>query len=203
MSSASVKRRRSKYAELKEQFVPYHRSMLESPAFQVLSLSGQRVLARIGLEWLRHAGLENGYLQVTYSNFIAYNIDEQSIRPALAECEALGFLRTTKKGRAGNGTFRQGTLYRLTYLYTQTPHEPPSHDWKRIATIDDAKAIAKTAREEYARKRPKRKRRSDEAAAARQDRKPRKRKAADGSSPTLFDVMEVRPLARTKLRVVK
>jgi hypothetical protein len=58
--------RRNKIAS---QFAWLSREALESPAYRALSLSGHRVLARIQLEQLYHAGKDNGQLPVTFQNF--------------------------------------------------------------------------------------------------------------------------------------
>jgi hypothetical protein len=177
--------------------------MLGSPAYRVLSLSGHRVLARIGLEDLRHAGLENGRLQVTYRDFRSFNIDAQSIHPALELCIALGFLRITKPGRAGNGDFRTGSLYRLTYLPTHTPKSDPTDEWTHMATFKEAEAVAKAVREKYARKRKPLKEPEGKAAKPDGGKAQRRRRASADPSPTLFDALEAPPAPRVKLRVVK
>jgi hypothetical protein len=74
------------------------REALESPAYRALSLSGHRVLARIQLEHLAHAGKENGKLPVTFLNFEEYGIHRSAIAPAIREAEALGFIRITLRG---------------------------------------------------------------------------------------------------------
>jgi hypothetical protein len=106
--------RRNKIAE---QFSARTITMVESPAFRVLGLSGHRVLARLEIELAHHGGQDNGRLPVTYEDFRAYGIDRDAIAPALRECGALGFAEVTKRGRAGNAEFRTPSLYRLTYIY--------------------------------------------------------------------------------------
>jgi hypothetical protein len=118
MSSASSKRRGRKNSWLQEQWVAYRKSMLESPAFLALSLSGHRVLARVGLEHLRHKGVENGWLPVTYQDFALSNVDKGSISAALAECIALGFLQITKK--------RPGRQRRLPHVQPLSPDISPN-----------------------------------------------------------------------------
>ena len=78
--------------------------MLESPAYRVLSLSAHRVLSRIEIEHAHHGGKqeENGKLPVTYADFESYGVHHASIRPAISELEALGFIEITRRGRAGD-----------------------------------------------------------------------------------------------------
>ena len=118
-------------------------TMLESPAFRVLTLSGHRVLARIEIELKRHGGDDNGKLPVTYEQFEEYGMDRHSIAPAIRECEALGFLEA-ERGQAGNREYREPSTYRLTYQ--PVGRARPTHDWQRIQTLEDAEAMARAAR---------------------------------------------------------
>ena len=80
------------------QFAPRTIDMLESPAFQVLSLAGHRVLARIEIELAHHGGNDNGRLPVTFDHFAEYGMDRHAIAPALREVCALGFIEITEQG---------------------------------------------------------------------------------------------------------
>src|SRR5215471_4459427 len=84
------------------QFAARTIEMMESPAFRVLSLSAHRLLARIEIEHAHHGGNDNGSLPVTYEDFVEYGVERHAIAPALRECEALGFIEITERGRAGN-----------------------------------------------------------------------------------------------------
>jgi hypothetical protein len=136
--------RTNRHTRIAGQFAPRLIDMLRSPAFQVLSLSGHRVLARIEIELADHGGRDNGQLPVTFKDFEEYGIERHAIGPALAECQALGFIEITRRGRAGNGEWRVPNLFRLTYRHTKS--EPPTEEWQRIASITEAKAIAGEAR---------------------------------------------------------
>ena len=117
--------------------------MLESPAYRVLSLSAHRVLARIEIELKRHGGKDNGKLPITYEQFVEYGIHRHAIAPAIRECEMLGFLEA-ERGKAGNREYRAPSTYRLTYQ--PVGRARPTHDWQRIQTLKDAKAMARAAR---------------------------------------------------------
>jgi hypothetical protein len=112
-SSIAGRRRRNSIASA---FASHRIEMLDSPAWRVLSLSGHRVLSRVAIELARHGGHIGDGLPVTYADFQGYGIERHAIAPAIREVEALGFLRITQKGRAGNAEFRRATLYRPTYL---------------------------------------------------------------------------------------
>ena len=118
--------------------------MLESPAFRVLSPSGHRILARLEIELGNHGGQDNGRLPVTFDDFFDYGIHRHSVAPAIRECEALGFIEITQRGRAGNADFRCPNLFRITYVAAAGP--PPTHEWREIETMEDAKMLARNAR---------------------------------------------------------
>lgn len=127
------------------QFVPRLIEMIESPAYRVLSLSAHRVLDRIEIEHGHHAGRDNGKLPVTYNDFVDYGMDRHSIAPALREVEVLGFVEVTEHGRAGNAEHRSPNKFRLTYRPTDDRVE--TDEWRRIKTIEEAKAIAQASRQ--------------------------------------------------------
>jgi hypothetical protein len=125
------------------QFIARPRAMMESPAFRVLTLTAHRVLARIEVEHCAHGGADNGALPVTYDDFQRYGIARECICPAIAMCEALGFVEVVERGRAGNAEFRAPNVFRLTYL--PTPFMNPTNEWAKIEDLKAAKAIARAA----------------------------------------------------------
>jgi hypothetical protein len=119
--------------------------MLESPAWRVLSQSARRVLDRIEIELARHAGTDNGALVVTYIDFEQYGISRHCIWPAIQEVAALGFVEVTEVGRGGAAAeFRRPNKFRLTWL--PTDNAPPTDEWRRIQTLEQAQEIARRAR---------------------------------------------------------
>jgi hypothetical protein len=124
--------------------------MLRSAAWSVLSLSARRVLDRIEIERADHGGNDNGRLPVTYDDFERYGIHRHSIAAALREIEALGFAEITERGRAGNAEFRSSHKFRLTYF--RVGRAPPTNEWQRIKTVEDAQALARAARREVPQK---------------------------------------------------
>jgi hypothetical protein len=126
------------------QFIPRLLAMIESPAYRALSLSAHRCLARIEAEHLHHGGKENGQLPVTFDHFEEYGIHRHAIAPAMRELEALGFIEITEHGIAGTAEHRAPNKFRLTYI--NAGRAMPTHEWRRIKTIEEALAIAKTAR---------------------------------------------------------
>lgn len=120
--------------------------MLESPAWRVLSLSARRVFDRIQIEHAHHGGRENGRLPVTFKDFAEFGVERHRIRPAITELDALGFIRITQHGRAGNADFRIPNKFRLTHLLANDGVEPATNEWRRIKTLEEAENIAKLAR---------------------------------------------------------
>lgn len=128
------------------QFAARHIAMLESPAYRVLSLAAHRVLSRIEVELGHHGGQDNGKLPVTYDDFVGYGVHRQSVRPAINELIALGFVEITQAGRAGNADFREPNLFRLTYRHSKGTPGDGTHEWKLAKTDNEAEQLAKTAR---------------------------------------------------------
>jgi hypothetical protein len=84
---------------------------------------------------------------VTYEDFIEYGVHRHSIAPAIREAVALGFIEVTKRGRGGNAESRVPSLYRLTFAHDRNSRQsPPTHEWRRIRTFDEAAMAAQCAR---------------------------------------------------------
>jgi hypothetical protein len=70
-----------------------------------------------------------------------------SVAPAIREAEALGFIRITERGRGGNSEYGTPNLFFLTYAQTpDSGKHPPTHDWRRFKTLDEAEEAAQSAR---------------------------------------------------------
>jgi hypothetical protein len=126
------------------QFAPRLIEMLESPAYRTLSLSGRRVLDRIEIELAQHAGKDNGKLPVTFRDFHHYGMHWDAIATGIHEAVVLGFVRVTRPGRACNAAFRIPRLFRLTYRHSE--REEPTHEWRRITTMQQAKKLVRATR---------------------------------------------------------
>jgi hypothetical protein len=88
---------------------------------------------------------------VSYDDFEAYGIHRHSIAPAIRETVALGFLRITRKGVAGNADHRQIAHYQLTFVRS-ADGEVETHDYRKFKTIKQAEEAAKLARKPVIRK---------------------------------------------------
>jgi hypothetical protein len=139
-----VKRRNS----INGQFAARRIEMLESPAYRVLSRSGHMVISRIEIELASHGGNDNGRLPVTTDNFVQYGMHRTSVAPAIREAEALGFIRITERGHGGNAEYRSPNRFYLTYAHTRdSKRHPPTDEWRRIKTLQEANQIARFARD--------------------------------------------------------
>jgi hypothetical protein len=97
-------------------FVGHTRALLESEAWRGRSIHLVRVLDRLELEHLAHAGKENGYLQVTYDDFVKYGISRRLIRPAIEEGIIRGLILITHQGGYSGDGRQDASMYQLTYL---------------------------------------------------------------------------------------
>jgi hypothetical protein len=100
-----------------------------------------RVLDRLEIELARHGGMDNGRLPVTYDDFQRYGTDRHAIAPAIGELVALGFIKVTEHGRAGDAEWRKPNQFRITYKHMR--ETSPTHEWKRIETSERAKQMNK------------------------------------------------------------
>jgi hypothetical protein len=129
------------------QWSPRLIEMLESPAYRVLTTAAHRVISRIEIELGHHGGNDNGRLPVTYNDFIDYGVARMCVAPAIREAEALGFIRV-KRGRGGNANNGTPNLFGLTFSYDRGSRaSPPTQDWRKIKTVEDAMRIAQDARQ--------------------------------------------------------
>jgi hypothetical protein len=139
--------------KLKEPFVPHVRSMLESPAWAVLSITARRILDRLELEHMAHAGKENGKLVCTYDDFVKYGAGRKYIAPAILELRSLGFIEVTQWGRQAVGDGRLPSKYRLTYVQTVEPYYQATNNWRRFEHEAAVKVALERARNELEQRR--------------------------------------------------
>jgi hypothetical protein len=134
----------SKRRTINGQFTMRLIEMLRAPAMRVLSLTGRRILDRIEIEHARHGGRDNGKLPVTHADFREFGIDHDAIAPGIREVCALGFVKLTRRGFAGNAEHHCPSLFQLTYRPTDGAE--PTDEWRAIVTTEQAETIAAQAR---------------------------------------------------------
>jgi hypothetical protein len=102
------------------------------------------------LEHLKHGGVDNGRLPVTYSDFGKEGVRRNSVYEALLVAIHLGWIERTGIGSVPwQGDIREPSHYRLTWLPNHDG-APPTNRWARIKTVDDAKAAVKHAKAQLA-----------------------------------------------------
>lgn len=94
------------------------------------------MLLRFETEHCRNAGKENGYLIVTYDQFVEWGIPRRFIKPTIAELVNAKLLVVEHRGR-GHGGRGDPSLYRITYLKSKfvpgvgSPYFlEPTNDWE-------------------------------------------------------------------------
>src|SRR6516162_7461818 len=82
-----------------EPWVWLTREFLESDAWRNRSINCVRLLDRLMIEHMNHAGTENGNLAAPYDQLVAHGLTRSEIRAAIEEAEFLGLLRYQRGGR--------------------------------------------------------------------------------------------------------
>jgi hypothetical protein len=117
--------------------------MLASPAWRALPGNAMKIVMRIALEHLRHGGVENGLLPVTYQNFVQCGVRRNSVHEALLAAEHLGWIDRTSLGNSPwEGDVRAPSTYGLTFL-PRHDGSPPRNRWSSFKTDSEAKVIIK------------------------------------------------------------
>lgn len=124
-------------------WIPHRLELLLSPSWASRPVAVMRVTERLEIEHLRHGGLKNGHLYVSYGQFIAAGVSKRVVRPALDCAQDLGLIEIIKD-EAGGGCIRPPSRYRLTYL--PIGKVAPTDEWKRVAQ-PRADAVAAKFRE--------------------------------------------------------
>jgi hypothetical protein len=117
------------------------KEMLESSAYrELVRHRGAFVVTwRIALEHMCHAGKENGRLKVTYSDFQDWGgISPRQVVDGIAIAEHLGFIKQTKQGLASFEDRRYPNEYALTWQPVKG--ELPTNEWRKVWSLDVAKA---------------------------------------------------------------
>lgn len=127
--------------------------MLESPAWRAMPLASRRVVDRIIIEQIAHAGRKNGELTVTYNDFAAYGIRRSTIIEAIAIAEALGFIDVTLRGRRSYGIAHLPSQYAVTWL-PRCDGTPPMNSWQRVTSDGAKQSVAAFRKPGWRPKRP-------------------------------------------------
>ncbi len=105
-------------------FIPL--SVLESNAWQSLSINARRVIERLVCEHFRHNRLENSNLRVSARQFHHWGVTKDCLTPAIRELEERGLIEVCS-GEA-IGALRPPLLFRLTFYGTL--EKSATNDWR-------------------------------------------------------------------------
>lgn len=144
---------RRKITKIEGQWIGHLREMRQSVVWKLLKHPERLILDRLEEEHMAHGGRENGNLQVTFAGFEKAGVRRASAAASIAKLEALLLVECTARGKRSYSDVRIPSSYRLTYLPTKDA--APSHDWRKIRSLEDAQArIAHAAADLEARTAP-------------------------------------------------
>ena len=112
-------------------FIPHRLELLTSPAWNAAPAQLRRMIERLEVEHLRHGGMKNGNLFVSYSKFSACGISRRQIRGLTELGQGLGLLECRQDVDASNGRIRPPNAYRLTYV-PEEGHKAPTDEWRSV-----------------------------------------------------------------------
>jgi hypothetical protein len=118
--------------------------MLESPAWRALTGNAMKIILRVVLEHCRHAGVQNGRLPVTYSDFVRCGVRRNAVREAQLVAEHLGFIDRISVGETPwhSGDIRSPSMFALTWLPRSTNGASPSNRWAKLTDAEAKAAVA-------------------------------------------------------------
>lgn len=103
--------------------------LLESDAWQGMSINARRLIDFLLLDHMNNAGRENGHLMATHEQLVAFGLTRRKITEAINEARYLGLIDFERGGRWA-GTKRP-SKFRLTF-YADKDGAPPTNRWKGI-----------------------------------------------------------------------
>jgi hypothetical protein len=122
--------------------------MLNSHAWRAASHLQRSMVDVVLAALAKRAGRDNGNLIVTNRDFKAWGFSFSSIDPNLSAAVALGLL-DQKRGRPGMKGYGKARRLRVPFLpiidTDGSELEPPSDEWARFSTTEEAKMAAETA----------------------------------------------------------
>ena len=130
--------RRSWLDETGGGWIPHRLRLIMSPAWVQRPIPVARILDRLEIEHMQHAGKENGELCVSFDQFVAAGVSRKIVRAAEEAAEALGLLVVVRSEEITRN-IRQPNKYRLTYV-PEKNRRAPTDEWQDI-TAEKAQAV--------------------------------------------------------------
>jgi len=110
------------------------RELLESDAWQSLSINARRFVDFLLLDHMNNAGCENGKLKATYDQLVKFGVtSRRRAAQAISEVEAAGLVDCHRGG------MRVATTYTLTF-YSLPDGVPPTNRWKAFIARKNQKS---------------------------------------------------------------
>src|SRR5438067_2097010 len=121
--------------------------MLQSPAWRALSGNAIKIVMRVALEHLKHGGVDNGRLPVTYADFKRDGVRHNNVREAIQIATNLGWIERRDPGEVPwHGNVRAPGMFAVTWL-PRHDGAPATNRWRHLATDQDARAAVAIAHE--------------------------------------------------------
>ena len=111
-------------------WVPHRLELLVSPSWDLAPVPLRRMLDRLEIEHLRHGGMNNGELFVSFRQFQDAGISRRKIASTVALGADLGLLERIRPDDH-KGDLRAPNAYRLTYVPAKGK-AAPSDEWKKV-----------------------------------------------------------------------
>jgi hypothetical protein len=116
------------------------KDVLCSAAWSALSPPAKRILERLLVELMNHAGKDNGRLICTYPDFIKFGIREKSIPGGLRQLEDVGLIRVIRRGRI-TPDHSNPSFYLITFL--PTDDAGPTDEWRHYLNTKQTRKMQK------------------------------------------------------------
>jgi len=125
----------------KEQYYRFPRQLLTSPAWAALNINERRAFDRVMEEHQSKSGFVNDGLVVTYRDFVRAGIHPRNVKSSMDVLRALDIIECTRD-MGGSATGRTPKMWRPNFLPRTPTSNDATHDYLKIKTLEEAKAIA-------------------------------------------------------------
>lgn len=114
-------------------WVPLTVELLSSDAWRSRSRNCIRLIDRLMIEHMAHAGQMNGALIVTYNQLVEFGIRRNDVKRSIEEAAVFGLLDVTEQG-GFKGSSKLPNRYRLTFLpcFENGYARPATNEWERV-----------------------------------------------------------------------
>jgi hypothetical protein len=134
-----------------EQYFRFPRQLLTSPTWSVLNIHERRAFDRIMEEHQSKSGFVNDGLPVTKRDFVSFGVQPKHVASSLRVLRELGIIECTRN-MGGSISGRTPNMWRPTFLPRTPTSNDATHDYLKIKTFEEAKAIAHAYRVHETRK---------------------------------------------------